>query len=131
VGWKYKVTPEQFVVAWQTSFTLAEVAVRLGMPEPIASARDQILHARLQGLQPRRHHRIPRGQRVADAGQQNQAQADGEVSPECQGGADRGHALPLNLQEDGAAHPVLGEVGEEGVLGEALALIERALTQEA
>jgi transposase len=39
VGWKYEVTPEQFVVAWQTSATIAEVAVRVGMPEAIASAR--------------------------------------------------------------------------------------------
>jgi transposase len=39
VGWKYEVTPEQFVVAWQTSATVAEVAGRVGMPEATASAR--------------------------------------------------------------------------------------------
>jgi hypothetical protein len=39
VGWKYDVTPEQFVTAWQTSATVAEAAERLGMPEAIASAR--------------------------------------------------------------------------------------------
>ena len=36
---QYGVTPEQFVVIWETSDSLAQAAARLGMPPGVASAR--------------------------------------------------------------------------------------------
>jgi hypothetical protein len=84
---QYNVDPKTFIIAWQQSSTLGEVAEKLQMPEPICSARASMYRA--AGVELRRMPRAPSSRKL-DVAALNQLIADLKAEKEASDGKGRG-----------------------------------------
>jgi hypothetical protein len=84
---KYLVDAKAFVKVWQQASSLAEVAAKLNMPEPICSARASMYRA--AGVELRRMPRAPSSRKLDVAGL-NQLIADLKAEKEASDGKGRG-----------------------------------------